>query len=313
MRSSSQGRPLQASRPWRSRLAQGARRRGGQRRFDAGLWRPARPHGASDPCRGGRGAARLYGHVDAAVNYSVGRYVGRCRRSPRGPARRSQLPIFVGGTGLYFKALTEGLSDMPPVPDAVREAVRPGERGPARRADLHRLLAARDPATAATPCARRTGCGCSAPWRSSPRPGGRSRPSTGRGSRGRWPACRSSSSSWRRTATCCDGGSTPASSHDGAGALDEVRALMRRAARPDAAGHARPRGAGPARPSARGDRASTRRSPGARRIPAAMPSASSPGFATRCRTGPGWRPRRRSTPRWLPSMARSPRATSGRR
>ena len=39
-------------------------------------------------------------------------------------ARDGLLPIFVGGTGLYFKALTRGLSKAPPVPADVRDAVR---------------------------------------------------------------------------------------------------------------------------------------------------------------------------------------------
>lgn len=37
---------------------------------------------------------------------------------------RGRIPILVGGTGLYFRALTEGLSQMPPIPDAVRQRVR---------------------------------------------------------------------------------------------------------------------------------------------------------------------------------------------
>ncbi|MBM6594538.1 tRNA (adenosine(37)-N6)-dimethylallyltransferase MiaA [Microvirga pudoricolor] len=90
---------------------------------------------------------RLYGHVDAAVNFSVGRYVDDAARVlEQEPGR---LPIFVGGTGLYFKALTDGLSEMPPVPDDVREAVRRESEG-VETPGLHRLLAERDPATAAT-------------------------------------------------------------------------------------------------------------------------------------------------------------------
>jgi tRNA dimethylallyltransferase len=58
---------------------------------------------------------RLYGHVDAAMNFSVGRYVADATQVLH-EIKGRKLPIFVGGTGLYFKALTEGLSDMPPVP-----------------------------------------------------------------------------------------------------------------------------------------------------------------------------------------------------
>src|SRR3712207_3792301 len=56
---------------------------------------------------------RLYGHVDGAVNYSVGRYVADAARVLDGARAVGQRPVVVGGTGLYFKALTQGLSQMP--------------------------------------------------------------------------------------------------------------------------------------------------------------------------------------------------------
>ena len=62
--------------------------------------------------------------------------------------RCGALPIVVGGTGLYFKALLEGLSPIPAVPDAVREHWR-GEAKRLEPAELHAVLAARDRATAA--------------------------------------------------------------------------------------------------------------------------------------------------------------------
>ena len=58
--------------------------------------------------------------------------------------------IFVGGTGLYFRALTEGLSDIPPVPETVRAAVRAKAEGRATP-ELHDELRARDPKTADAP------------------------------------------------------------------------------------------------------------------------------------------------------------------
>jgi tRNA dimethylallyltransferase len=91
---------------------------------------------------------RLYGHVDAAVNFSVGRYVADAVKVLQ-EVHGTKLPIFVGGTGLYFKALTEGLSDMPPVPEEVREQVRRESEG-LETPELHRLLSERDPATAST-------------------------------------------------------------------------------------------------------------------------------------------------------------------
>src|SRR5438477_12205211 len=66
----------------------------------------------------------LYGHVDAAENYSVGRWCVDAGAALSAVERGGRLPIFVGGTGLYFKALTRGLAAVPPVPSQVRAAVR---------------------------------------------------------------------------------------------------------------------------------------------------------------------------------------------
>jgi tRNA dimethylallyltransferase len=67
---------------------------------------------------------RLYGHVDAAENYSVGRWCLDAAVALADAKRAGRLPILAGGTGLYFKALTQGLSAIPPIPAEVREAVR---------------------------------------------------------------------------------------------------------------------------------------------------------------------------------------------
>jgi tRNA dimethylallyltransferase len=66
----------------------------------------------------------LYGHVDASVNYSAGSYVTDAASVLAEARREGRRPIFIGGTGLYFKALTRGLSAVPPVPDEIRDAVR---------------------------------------------------------------------------------------------------------------------------------------------------------------------------------------------
>jgi tRNA dimethylallyltransferase len=91
---------------------------------------------------------RLYGHVDGAVNYSVGRYVEDAAQVLASVRDAGQTPILVGGTGLYFKALTEGLSEIPPVPQDVRDAVRAHCEG-SDSAELHRILQERDPESAA--------------------------------------------------------------------------------------------------------------------------------------------------------------------
>lgn len=67
---------------------------------------------------------RLYGHVDAAVNFSAGAWVTDAAQMLGEAQAEGRLPIFIGGTGLYFKALTAGLSVVPPIPAEVREDVR---------------------------------------------------------------------------------------------------------------------------------------------------------------------------------------------
>jgi tRNA dimethylallyltransferase len=91
---------------------------------------------------------RLFGHVDAAANYSVARWQADMHGALAALAGEGRLPIVTGGTGLYFKALTQGLSDIPPVDQDVRAAVRADAEGRAPE-ELHLMLAAVDPVTAA--------------------------------------------------------------------------------------------------------------------------------------------------------------------
>ncbi len=89
----------------------------------------------------------LYGHVDAAENYSVGRWCVDAQAAIAQVRRAGRLPILVGGTGLYFKALTQGLAAVPPVPAEIRASVR--ERLAAEGVTpLYDELMQRDPATA---------------------------------------------------------------------------------------------------------------------------------------------------------------------
>lgn len=90
---------------------------------------------------------RLYGHVDAAVNFSAGAWVSDATKALEEARAEGSLPIFIGGTGLYFKALTAGLSVVPPVPAEIRENVRARlERNGVEA--LHAELARRDPRAA---------------------------------------------------------------------------------------------------------------------------------------------------------------------
>src|SRR4029077_12482158 len=67
---------------------------------------------------------RLYGHRDAAINCSVGTWLDHAAPALAEARSEGRLPIFIGGTGLYFKALLRGLSNVPPVPADIRDAVR---------------------------------------------------------------------------------------------------------------------------------------------------------------------------------------------
>lgn len=87
---------------------------------------------------------RLYGHVDAGVNFSAGAWVTDAARMLGEARADKRLPIFIGGSGLYFKALTRGLSAVPQIPADVRDSVRARLEQHGVEA-LHAELAARDP------------------------------------------------------------------------------------------------------------------------------------------------------------------------
>jgi len=84
---------------------------------------------------------RLYGHVGARTPYSTGHWLREVAAILKARAR----PIIVGGTGLYFSALTEGLAEIPATPAAIRAEADHllASRG------LAPLLAALDPTTLA--------------------------------------------------------------------------------------------------------------------------------------------------------------------
>jgi tRNA dimethylallyltransferase len=89
----------------------------------------------------------LYGHVDAGENYSVGRWCRDVGHALAEIGRQGRVPILVGGTGLYFKALTSGLAAVPPIPAEIRSDVRARLQSEGAAA-LHAELARLDPVTA---------------------------------------------------------------------------------------------------------------------------------------------------------------------
>lgn len=94
-----------------------------------------------------RAPHKLYGFVDASENYSVGRWCRDVGETLKEIVNQQRVPILVGGTGLYFKALTTGLAAVPSIPEDIRAEVRgrlQREGAPALHAELVQL----DPATA---------------------------------------------------------------------------------------------------------------------------------------------------------------------
>ena len=99
-----------------------------------------------DPADEARAPHALYGHVPAAERYSAGRYVREAATVVAALRAAGRVPILTGGTGLYLRAATRGLSAVPPVPaEAEREAMRSWDADPAA---MRALLISRDPAAA---------------------------------------------------------------------------------------------------------------------------------------------------------------------
>jgi tRNA dimethylallyltransferase len=89
----------------------------------------------------------LYGQIHPSTPYSTGAWLRDVMRLIDTGALAGRVPVFVGGTGLYFRALLQGLSEMPEIPASIRERWRYklAEEGPER---LHRLLMHEDPEAA---------------------------------------------------------------------------------------------------------------------------------------------------------------------
>jgi tRNA dimethylallyltransferase len=103
----------------------------------------ARPTAADER----RAPHRLYGHVPASVRYSAGAWLADAEAVLKEAEAAGALAIVTGGTGLYFKALTDGLAAMPAIPREVRAQweARLGAEGVER---MHAFLAQRDPSSA---------------------------------------------------------------------------------------------------------------------------------------------------------------------
>lgn len=107
------------------------------RDFDIGTAKPSAAELAAVP-------HHLIGVADAHHSWTAGEYARQARPVVEDIARRGKLPVLVGGTGFYLRALLQGLSPAPVADAGLREKLR--RRDPER---LHRLLRRLDPEAAA--------------------------------------------------------------------------------------------------------------------------------------------------------------------
>ena len=66
----------------------------------------------------------LYGNISIKQNFSAGEWLKKVKLNLNKILNKKKIPVFVGGTGLYFKLLTEGISDIPKIPDSIRAKAR---------------------------------------------------------------------------------------------------------------------------------------------------------------------------------------------
>ena len=104
----------------------------------------ARPSVADE----GRVPHRLYGTLEATETCSAGRWQTMALAEIEAARAAGKRAVVVGGTGLYLRALTEGIAPIPDIPAAVRAAAR-ARFAAIGNVEFHAELAARDPVMAA--------------------------------------------------------------------------------------------------------------------------------------------------------------------
>ena len=87
---------------------------------------------------------RLFGHIDGAQACTAARWATEARNEIRRVHDKGQLPVLVGGTGLYIRTLLDGIAPVPDIDPAIRAEVRA-----LPVAEAHMALAREDPQAAA--------------------------------------------------------------------------------------------------------------------------------------------------------------------
>jgi len=91
---------------------------------------------------------RLYGILPASTAFSTGAWLRLAVAEIEAAWAGGRVPVLVGGTGLYFKALTEGFADMPDIPDEIRKEARKLAEQEGTEGLKQALVAAGDPGAA---------------------------------------------------------------------------------------------------------------------------------------------------------------------
>ena len=82
----------------------------------------------------------LYGFLSVKKDFSTGTWLKLVSQKIKNIQKRKKIPIFVGGTGLYFKALTEGLVKIPNIPIKFRNKIRKDHKNIGQKNFFNKLL-----------------------------------------------------------------------------------------------------------------------------------------------------------------------------
>jgi tRNA dimethylallyltransferase len=88
----------------------------------------------------------MYGHVDVGTPFSAGHWLADVRTCLDRAKNENLRPIILGGTGLYFQLLTQGIADIPEIPLAIKERADDMEANDGKHVFRH-LLTELDPET----------------------------------------------------------------------------------------------------------------------------------------------------------------------
>ena len=88
----------------------------------------------------------LYGFKEVKKNFSTGDWINLVIKKIKLIRKKNKIPILVGGTGLYFKSMTEGLVEIPNIPTKVRKQIRALQKKVGQKKFFEKLIKIDPPA-----------------------------------------------------------------------------------------------------------------------------------------------------------------------